>query len=346
MAKNVRLIDIAKKLDISTVTVSKALSNQKGVSEEMREKIKELAKEMGYVKYLSSVDEKKKINYTIGVIVAERFLDENQSFYWKMYQEVSQNAMQHNFFTILEVISYTTENNPEIPKIISENKVDGLIILGTLKLNYAKYLSEESSVPLIYLDSMSIDEHCDSVVSNNLLGGYHMTNYLFEHGHSKIGYVGTRLATSSIDDRYLGYVKACMEHGINVNEEWIIEDRDRESGKVDYETKFVLPKKMPTAFFCNCDLTAGLLIRKLREKGFKVPEEISIVGFDNYMSDDVMDIGLTTYEINTKEMAKKAIHILIKKIENPRYSSGMYMLPGRFIERDSVKKIDSPVPFA
>ena len=93
MAKTVRLIDIGKKLGVSAVTVSKALSGQKGVSEEMREKIVRLADEMGYKRSDSQIESSKEKSFTIGVIVADRYLGENQSFYWKLYQEISKWAI-------------------------------------------------------------------------------------------------------------------------------------------------------------------------------------------------------------------------------------------------------------
>ena len=93
MAKAVTLSDIGKKLNVSTVTVSKALSGQKGVSDELRTEIVRLADEMGYIRKASGTEEEGRRSYNIGVIVAERYLKESQSFYWKIYQEISQRAM-------------------------------------------------------------------------------------------------------------------------------------------------------------------------------------------------------------------------------------------------------------
>lgn len=343
MAKAVKLADIGKRLNVSTVTVSKALSGQKGVSEELRKKIVQLADEMGYVKIRTPEKERK--SYTIGVVVAERYLQENQSFYWQLYQEIAQKSITRNCFTMLEVISYEAEKAGELPKIISEDKVDGIIVMGAFKAEYADFLVKKISIPLINLDTTSAGDACDSVVSNNLMGGYRMTNYLFELGHKKVGFVGTRLSTSSIDDRFLGYLKSLMEHGITWNEEWVIDDRDREYGKIEYASKFQLPADMPTAFFCNCDLSASFLIRKLTEAGYSVPDDVSVVGFDNYVADQFGGIGITTYEINTKEMARRAVHILTHKLENSNYSTGMFMLAGTFIERESARRVGPEVPF-
>lgn len=349
MGKAVKLSDIGERLNVSTVTVSKALSGQKGVSEEMRQKIILVAEELGYTKKKKNQEKK---SYTIGVVVAERYLQEGETFYWKLYQELSQRAMSRNCFTILEVITYEIEKNGGFPKILTEKKVDGVIIMGTFKAGYANYLVNNIQIPFLNLDTQGTMDISDSVVSNNLMGGYRMTNYLFAMGHSKIGFVGTRLATTSIDDRFLGYMKSLMEHGCSLREEWLIDDRDREYGRVDPKEKFQLPEEMPTAFFCNCDVSACILIRKLRESGYHVPEDVSVVGFDNYvigvdgyMEDTLNEIGLTTYEINTKEMAKRAVHIIVHKLENISYSTGMFMIPGKFVERSSVKKIGKEIPF-
>lgn len=348
MAKTVKMADIGKRLNVSTVTVSKALSGQKGVSEEMREKIIKLADEMGYVRGAASGERayNRKESYMIGVIVAERYLEENQSFYWKMYQEISMRVMVKNCFSMLEVISYEVEKKGELPRVVTEQKVDGLIIMGPFKTDYAKKLNSTIKLPVVNLDTMaSVGDGSDCVVSNNMMGGYRMTNYLFQLGHRKIGFVGTRLATSSIDDRYFGYLKSLMEHGVDWRDDWVLDDRDREYGKVDSARWFEFPEEMPTAFFCNCDLSASLLIEKLERYGYSVPEDVSVVGFDNYVVDQFGKVGITTYEINTKEMARRAVHIIIHKIENSNYSTGVFMLPGKFIERDSAKQIAPTVPF-
>lgn len=345
MAKAVTLADIGKRLQVSTVTVSKALSGQKGVSAEMRTKIMHLAEEMGYTKVQKNKEVRK--SHTIGVIVAERYLKENQSFYWFLYQEITQKAIVKNCFTMLEVIDHGVEKSLELPKIVTEGKVEGMIIMGAFKSDYATTLVNKAAIPMVNLDNTSAGDAGDTVVSNNLMGGYLMTNYLFELGHKKVGFVGTRLATTSIDDRYFGYLKSLMEHGVLWCDEWVLDDRDREYGKVDYLTKFPLPvKNMPTAFFCNCDLSASLLIRKLTEAGYRVPEDISVVGFDNYVIDQFGDTGITTYEIDTKGMARRAVHIIIHKLENSNYTTGMFMLAGKFIERESARRVGESVPFA
>ena len=347
MAKEVKLADIAKIVGVSTVTVSKALSGQKGVSEKMRARIEEVADELGYIRLSSEKDNDNSNNssgHMIVTIVAERYLQENQSFYWQIYQEITQTAISHNCFTMLEVISHEDEKNAVLPQTIMRNKADGVIIMGNFKKSYVEFLLKALEIPSVFLDSSYADANCDAVVSNNVLGGYIMTKYLYKLGHRDIAFVGTLHCTSSIDDRYLGYIKATLEYGGSLDAATVLDDRDGEVGKVDLDKYLKFPKKMPTAFFCNSDYTASILIRKLNEEGYRVPEDVSVVGFDNYLNEQIVGVSLTTYAIDTKAMANRAVHIIEHKIRNANYSTGIFTLGGKFIEGDTAKRIAEPVP--
>ncbi len=242
---------------------------------------------------------------------------------------------------MLEILSQENEKNLEMPKLLQEDKVDGLIIIGLLKESYLALVEQYCKVPLVCLDFYDKNHECDAVVTDNFYGMYKLTNYLFDMGHTRIGYVGTLLYTNSITDRYFGYCKALLEHGQRVREDWIIGDRDMETGDqgkvMDFE--FRLPKEMPTAFACNCDLSAGLLIEELKKKGYRVPEDISIVGFDNYIYPGVCDLPITTYEVDIREMAKKAINHLNKKMAGEHYKKGITIVEGHMVIKESVKKV-------
>lgn len=340
MAKSVKLADIAKLMNVSTVTVSKALSDQKGVSEEMREKIKKLAQEMGYKSPSAVRLMKARKSYNIGVVVSERYFDQYESFYWQMYQTVATKAVSKECFTMLEVLSSEKEQKLELPKLLQENKVNGLIIIGLLKENYLNLVEQHIKVPLVCLDFYDKKHECDAVITDNYYGMYKLTEYLFEMGHTDIAYVGTLLYTGSITDRYFGYSKALLEHGQKVREDWIIEDRNLDDGQRDPDFAFQFPEQMPTAFACNCDLTAGLLINALQEKGYRIPEDISVVGFDNYLHPGICSVGVTTYEVDIKEMARKTINNLIKKMSGEYYKQGISIVEGHMILKNSVKRLN------
>ncbi len=340
MAKAVRLADIAKILNVSTVTVSKALSDQKGVSEEMRDRIKQLAEEMGYQSPSEAKRKKEQKSYNIGIIISDRYLDQYESFYWKMYRAVATKAISKECFTMLEVLSVEAEQeHRELPKLLQEHKVQGVIIIGLLKEDYLNMLIREAQVPMLFLDFYDKGHDCDCVVTDNFYGMYKVTDYLFEMGHKDIAYVGTLLYTGSITDRYFGYAKALLEHGQQVREDWVIEDRNLSDGQRDDDFEFKLPEEMPTAFACNCDLTAGVLINALQKKGYRVPEDISVVGFDNFIHPGICNVEITSYEVDIREMARKAINTLIKKMNGESYKQGITVVDGRMVIRNSVKQI-------
>ncbi len=340
MAKAVKLADIAVRLGVSTVTVSKALSGQKGVSDEMREKIRQLAEEMGYQP--PSTQKKEKRSYNLGVVIAEHYLDKYDSFYWQMYQQLATKAVTKDCFTMTETITAEIENSRELPKLIQEQKVDGLIVIGKVANEYLEFLSENTEVPLIFLDFCNEKQNMDAVISDSYYGAYCLTNYLFDMGHRKIAYVGTLLSTGSITDRYLGYVKSLLEHGERPKEEWLIDDRRKEDDYIDAQNLIRIPADdMPTAFFCNCDLTASILIKKLREHGYRVPEDISVVGYDNYLFPGLCDVGITTYEVDMKEMARRTIHTMLKKIRGENYRKGIYIVEGHLVIKDSVRDLNT-----
>lgn len=339
MAKAVKLADIANLVGVSTVTVSKALSGQKGVSDEVREKIKQIADELGYRSPSENKRHTIEKQYNIGVIIQEVYLDKYDSFYLKMYQELNKRAVSRGCFTLLESISREAVLENEMPLLIKEKKVDGLVVIGDMTKEYMRYLEADADVPVVCMDFYNDTVGLDTVISNSFYGTYALTNYLFSMGHRKIAYVGTIATTNSITDRYLGYEKSMLEHHITVRPDYVIEDRDTENGKIDVDKFFKLPKDMPTAFVCNCDLTASYLIKKLNNCGYRVPEDISVVGFDNYLYPALCDIGITTYEVNISEMARRVVHKIVRKIAKEDYTAGIFIVDGHTVLKDSVAHI-------
>lgn len=335
MAKEIKMADLAKELGVSTVTVSKALSGQKGVSEQMRKKIKELADQRGYLSPAMAREEARE-SYNIGVVVSDIYIAKYQTFYWEFYQKITTRAVQDNCFVILEVLSKENESADILPKMVTENKIDGLIILGGIGADYLKNLKDNSKLPVVYMDFYNESVKEDCVISNSYYGSYHMTNYLFSQGHKQIGFVGTVDSTESIMDRYLGYMKSMMEHGEKVCEEWVLRDRD---DKALFVEEIKLPKKMPTAFVCNCDLTAAEMIKTLAKAGYRVPEDVSLVGYDDYLFPGVCDIGITTYAVDMEQMAAEGIAMLVDKIGNGTTKQGMSIVEGKIVVRDSVKNL-------
>ena len=278
-------------------------------------------------------------SYTIGVIMAEQNSSEYNTFYNRLHQQVSQLAMERGCYTMLEVISDEVQHDRVLPRLLTDNKVDGILYIGRLEGDYLEFIKSKTNIPSVYLDFCNHTDEEDAVISDSYNGAYCLTNYLFDMGHKDIAFVGTVLSSGAITDRYFGYRKSLLEHGREFREDWVIDDRDKQTGDIDSANCFKLPDKMPTAFVCNCDLTASILIKKLGERGLKVPEDISVVGFDNYVFPGMCDVKITTYGVDSYEMGRNAILNLIRKISKERYRHGIMILEGHMIEGESVKRV-------
>ncbi|MDF2885088.1 MAG: transcriptional regulator, LacI family [Clostridiaceae bacterium] len=335
MAKAIKLADIAEVLKVSKVTVSKALSDKDGVSDELREKIKKVAAEMGYRQNSIARSLRDGYTYNIGVLIPEGFVEMYHSFYWELYQNVLNALTKKSYYGIMEVVNREDENNNVVPRMLQDSKVDGIIVMGELKKEYVEFLNSLDDVPVVMLDTYDKHIDYDTVTSDNYYGMYLLTDYLIEMGHRDILFVGNPRATSSIQDRFLGFTKALLERGIEYTSNSYISDR--EIGKK--ELNFELPEKMPTAFACNCDSVAYLLIKKLQDKGYKVPEDISVVGFDNYLITEISDLGITTFEVDMKTMAETAVDVILKKVRKVDYKPARRVICGKIVIKDTVKEL-------
>ncbi|MBR5088416.1 MAG: LacI family DNA-binding transcriptional regulator [Ruminiclostridium sp.] len=333
--KTVTMSDIAKEIGVSTVTVSKALGDKDGVGNELRERIKQKAEEMGYQFSGASKSPKENLTYSISVIVARHFISDASAFYWVVYRYIVELLQKQSYYGILDVVSEDDETTCEMPKSVSDRKVDGVIVLGQFSNSYVNALMS-LGVPTVFLDFYSSRNDIDTVIADNFFGSYIITNHLISLGHRKIGFIGSIASTSSIQDRYLGYYKAHIENRIRLNQNWVIEDR--KSDGVGFR-EYALPNELPTAFVCNCDEAAYILINQLRSRGLRIPEDISVVGYDNHIYSTISNPRITTIDVNSYEMSNHAVDMIIRKIQDKNYRCGRVLVTGNLIERDSVKKL-------
>ena len=330
MSKNVTMRDIARKMNISAVSVSKAISGHEGVSDSLRAEILKVADELGY-NYAPKSAEK---SLSIRVMVSETYFSDN-SFYSRLFGCLASEFMKKGHDCTLEILSHKNENGGELPGGIASGAADGVIVLGpVLKPCMDKVLHLD--MPVVFVDNYTPEDIIDCVVGDNVYGSHMLTTYLINKGHKKISFVGTVNATNSITDRYFGYVKALMQHGIAAREDYLIPDRNDDGILTD---EFNLPADMPDAFVCNCDETAYHLVKFLQKKGYKIPEDISVVGFDDYIFATFCDPKLTTFSVDMREMSRAAVSLMEEKIKNPGIDRIRRVISGEIIIRDSVKAV-------
>lgn len=335
MAKDVTLADIAERVGVSNVAVSKALSGKPGVSDELRIRIKQVAQQMGYRQSSPGRASSAKTG-NIGVIIPEQYYGYSVSFYGQLYENVVKALYDNDYYGILELLSKEDEQRNNIPKVLQDGKVDGLIFLGQMGAEYIKRVIERSELPVYFLDTYMPSIGLDTVISDGYYGTYLLTDYLIRHGHRKIGFVGNVDATSSIADRFWGYRKALRENGIVFEDRWEIPDRGKGSRIYD---KILTGRTDVEAYVCNCDATAYVVIKDLEDMGYEVPEDISVVGFDNFLPFGVESDSsrITSYSVDIKHMAEVCVKSLIKKMKHEKYVGGVQIITGKIVEKKTVK---------
>lgn len=332
MDKKVRMADIAEKLGISIVSVSKALSGQSGVSEETRQQVLALAKEMGYVPLRNKPESKPVVRSgNIGILVADRFFADS-TFYSNLYRQVLMACKDHGFSALLEIVTQDAEKNNTLPALIQGNKVDGLIFMGEIGRGFLKK-AVSTGLPYMLLDFYDEDLDADSVTSDNVAGGYRLTSHLIETGRREIGFSGSIHDTSSIMDRFLGYHKALLRAGIPLRLDWVLDDRDENGLLVPVK----LPNRMPKAWLCSCDEAAYSLVQQLRSQGYRVPQDVTVVGYDDYHFAQICEPRLTTYRVNVEDMSKTVVNQLVRKLRGKHATNGNTVISGRLVCRESTK---------
>ena len=330
MDGKIRMADIAEKLGISVVSVSKALSGKDGVSDQMREKIKQTAREMGYTPLRGKPKAGNPgVTGNIGILMADRFFADN-NFYASLFRQVSLQCNAQGFSAMLEIVPMEACRNCTMPAIVQGNKVDGLIFMGQISQEYVRAVTK-TGIPYVLVDFYDEELNAISVTSDNVVGGYRLTNHLLKQGRKDIGFVGSIQATSSIMDRFLGYTKALLRAGQQVRPDWVLEDRDARGAFLTLQ----LPQQMPQAFLCTCDEVAYNLVQQLRAMGLRVPEDVAVTGYDDYQIALLCKPQLTSYWVNTGEMSRIAVEQLVRSITGAAPTNGNIVVNGVLVRRES-----------
>ena len=335
--KDKKLKDIADALGISVVSVSNALAGRKGVSAGLRKRVVETADKLGFdrSRYTFFSPGKEEVEepqgLTVGVLISDFYVSVGTSFYWEMYQNVVYAAAGKKGFTALEIVQERA-GSPKMAQFLTDGSIDGLLVIGKLKETYLWNVLKRVSVPVVFLDFGVPESHRSAVFSGNYMGMYRVTGKLYDMGHRKIGFLGTMKYSDNVAERYFGFLRFMMEHGLQVVPEWVAADRGGETE----EPAVRLPKQLPTAFACSSDYAAGLLYDELKRRNIRVPEDISLASYDDYLYGHELTGKLTSYHVDMERMAFRAVEQLYREMAHPENAGMCFYIDGSMVERESV----------
>ena len=330
--------DIGKAVGVSAATVSKAMAGKSGMSDAMRERILRTASEMGYV-YPAGDGNAGETHLDLGILVPEAFFGTN-TYYANVYKRLVQQLTDAGHYTLLELIERKAEVELKLPRMLDHRRVNGLIMLGQPRREYYRMIAQQK-IPVLFLDFYDEQASADAVVGDNSYGCYRLTSHLIKNGHTCIGFVGNYRATSSIMDRYLGFYRAMLGHNLPLRPDWVIMDRGLDNQLAE---TLPLPADLPTAFVCNCDVVARRLMDQLAGLGIRVPEDISVTGYDDFEMEAAQGPGISTFRVDMYAMVDVAVKTILERCAGSDKPFGRTVIGGQPVYRESEKTIcrDNP----
>lgn len=336
------LKQIADKIGVSLATVSRVLNNDSGllVSDETKAQILKVADELNYktVKQRKGKVLNKKI-HIIGIVEMYDVVKQLQDPYYLFLKSIVEKRAFENNIRLVKL--FKEENNYEI---LEDAELEGIIAIGKFSEEEVLNLSERSS-KIVFIDSSPNDELYDSVKINYELGVKQGLDYFIELGHKKIGFIGEEytLGDNKIptkDDRLKFFNEYMKNNGI-YNTEYIINSEMTADGGY----KAILEhmnnnKSMPTAFFTANDAIASGVIKGLKEKNISVPNEVSIIGFNDTVLSQYTNPPLTAIRVHIEHLGEVAIELILERLNNRSYAKKV-IIPSEFILRSSVKNIQN-----
>ncbi|MFA6169267.1 MAG: LacI family DNA-binding transcriptional regulator [Candidatus Margulisiibacteriota bacterium] len=329
MAKQIRLKDIARKLGLSPATVSQAFNNPKLINRKTRQRVFELCNESGYVrkKY------KKGRNNAIGIL--------GESFYITLggfYNFVTTSLLQYAHRKKINTLIGSFEADDDLlPSMVTKGLVDGLVLIGRFTRENVMRLKQEN-LPLVLCGNPIPGVELHTVVPDGRAGIYAVTRHLLDLGHKKITTItGGPLFDPITSDRLDGYRFALAEAGLAFNERSIAQANFYDLSTVAAAVgKLLAQLERPTAIVCACDAIAYTAIQLLQEKGIRVPQDISVTGFDDLPFPDFIEPykpQLTSARVDLEQLGRVAVDVLAEIIANPAKSAYRHTLPTELIVR-------------
>ncbi|MEF2966032.1 LacI family DNA-binding transcriptional regulator [Paenibacillus sp. M1] len=339
--KRTTIKDVAEKAGVSTAAVSYVLNGREGkVSEETLAKIHKAIEELNYIPDFSARSLASKRSSLIGVVIPQtendkRLLLENP-FYSDLICGIEAELRQHGYHVLISGV----EKGQSYLDLTMQRNLDGAVIMGIYQESFYEEL-KKVDIPIVLIDSYINDDSFKKIRIDDELGGYLATKHLIEQGHTNIGLVtGMIRKDGVVEKRYLGYKKALSEANLFYDHDLVFE------GQVSYEygleagIEIAERHKHLTAVFATSDMMAYGVINGLRQGGLQVPDDISVMGFDDISLSDIFYPKLTTVHQDIKARGLAAARYLIDVLDGKQnLDSGVTLLPISIKERDTVRRI-------
>lgn len=327
------LKQVAKKAEVSTATVSRFLNNPDSVHIETRSRIEKVIKQLGYrpsrvARRLRVKDGYKKM---FGLIVP----DIQNPFYVDVVKGVEDSAYSNDYAVLMCNFGQEEKREKMYLDIMQSESVDGLIVAPVHEKDPEVIKIVESGLPVVCVDRGLSGIDVDIILVDNRDGAYKAVDHLIKIGHKRIAYIGGLLQIPTSRHRKDGYVQALLDNGIKLNEDYIkFGDSKFQSGK-SFAKELLQMDNPPTALFTGNNLITLGALDTIHSMSLKIPKDVAIIGFDDMPWSSSLNPPLTAVSQPGYEIGKRAVELLIQRLEEPERPKVEITLKTKLILRDS-----------
>ena len=337
----VTLKDIAKKAGVSTATVSRVLNKAESrvpISQKTRENVIQCAEELSYVPNMAARALATRKTRTLGLIFpGQKGLLMSDPYFSKVFSEIEHACAKQDYHLLVSTFPRSEAKYP-VPAMIIERRVDGVIILGPYDIQFHKNILQYEIPKVMLLDNPQ-DTHFMYVGSDNRKGAHDIVNYLLDLGHRRIAFVLSLLAPPSMAERLEGYKEALNTKGIPVDESLIVRG-DAWGDKIDEIRELLRSENRPTAVFTGNDVLAMKTYQVAHEFSLKIPDQLSVAGFDGIETSAHLSPPLTTVYTDRNEIGRQAIDCLLESIEKRAVTRPMRVISTQIRIRKSCAQLN------
>lgn len=328
--------EVAKKANVSVSTVSRVINGTKPVSQELRERVLNVVKESDYRANSLARGLVSKKTKLIGVIIPKI----SNSYFSTLLEGIEEVSGNYGYNILLASSNHDLQKEIEYLQIFKERQLDGIIFSATVFTDLHMKFYKKNRIPNVFVGQKIEETHYPFVTINNYQATYELTKYLINQNHKKIAVMtGNENDKATGQERFLGFKKAMEESGLNVNPNWCLSgDHTIENGY--YSTaKMMLTEEKPTAIVACSDFKALGAINYLREIGYRVPEDISVIGFDDSELATISNPNLTTIHQSPFDIGATATRLLMEQIQEKTINQKEFLIPYRLVIRESTRAI-------
>ncbi|ENC7029993.1 substrate-binding domain-containing protein [Vibrio cholerae] len=328
--------DIARLAGVSTSTVSHVINKSRFVSDEIAERVNNAAQQLNYAPSALARSLKMNRTKTIGMLVTTS----TNPFFGEVVKGVERSCYHQGYNLILCNTEGDNQRMKASINTLLQKRVDGLLLMcSTLEGERLDVFDRYPDIPIVVMDWGPILFASDKIQDNSLQGGYMAAKHLIECGHKEIGCITGPLIRHQAQMRYEGYKRALAEAGIAINPDWIMEsDFECEGGYQAFE-KLYERGKLPSALFVSNDMMAMGVIQAASQRGLRVPDDLSLIGYDDVHIAKFMTPALTTIHQPKYRLGKAAVDTLLYRLENPDTTAQVVQLEPTLVVRNSVRKL-------